>query len=492
MKSVKVFIPKHSSALHFPPPPINANQGLVVGAESPPSGSTCNPTAACTRTNNYNCTILQIHVHRERAMWNIFQPLFAGTTTSQNDNTDNTCRTRTSGSSDDNLGTEIRELESENNDSIVAARLLLKIVINQMKPSFLGDDAELSMATNNHDHNHDQISDDSGTSSTTSKFKTDLESTNNDTNKVGSIENKNDAMMCSNEWNESTFYIQKKMRSMKKKPNHSSSSSSRSIKRKRKTKNIYNKPSSLIILYILPPSAFTFTLKSYKPNMEPERIFTSSLVQLENLQIRLQSLNAYIATLGGGYFLCHYLHSAVSLARYQRQIAYQLNDTILVMKCTINEAYNYIHAGLIDNALLLIRKTEDMAIVKKRNRCGSNIGDEEGDEDLIISMCHAARWFAGRVRDGMESTNQEEEKHNNRDGNNDSNNDGNKNNNNNNLVQLGDATNKIMYKETPVVKNSMQKIGSCNPSSTISSTHDDFQRIRVVRVRTVSKNIKII
>lgn len=71
------------------------------------------------------------------------------------------------------------------------------------------------------------------------------------------------------------------------------------------------------------------------------------------------------------------------LARYQRQIALALDDMQLAMKCTVNEAYNYIHAGEIAHAMRLIDMTERLAV-------------ERGD-DLILGMCHSAAWFAEKV-----------------------------------------------------------------------------------------------
>ena len=119
----------------------------------------------------------------------------------------------------------------------------------------------------------------------------------------------------------------------------------------------------------------------------PERKWTNSLVQLENIQIRLQTLNAYIATLGGGYFLCHYLSTAVQLARSQRRVALALGDWSLALKCTLNEAYNFIYAGHVTLALGLIRQ------VKAKAKTLVN-----GDKDLILGMCKSAKWVAKKVR----------------------------------------------------------------------------------------------
>ncbi len=129
-----------------------------------------------------------------------------------------------------------------------------------------------------------------------------------------------------------------------------------------------------LFVFILPPHP--------SPNdfLYKERLFASRLCRLENFQIRLQTLNAYIATLGGGYFLCRYLSTAVACARYQRQVALAMGDIILAAKCTINEAYNYIHFGHIPYALKLLRN------VLQHNK-----------DPITTSMCQSAILFAKRV-----------------------------------------------------------------------------------------------
>jgi len=55
------------------------------------------------------------------------------------------------------------------------------------------------------------------------------------------------------------------------------------------------------------------------------------------------------------------------------------------MKCTINEAYNYIYAGKIDIAKAFIQVTEREA--------------ETRGDDLIVGMCQSATWFATKVEE---------------------------------------------------------------------------------------------
>ena len=151
----------------------------------------------------------------------------------------------------------------------------------------------------------------------------------------------------------------------------------RSRARKNQQKKTHRK--NQLYIFFLPPYPSPLS----NSTLHTEKLFTKALVRLENMQIRLQSLNAYVATLGGGYFLCRFLSTAISLAKYQRRLALALGDYSLAMKCTINEAYNYIHAGMIQQANLLIKKTWKEA--KQRN------------DYINLSMCRSAKWFSDRV-----------------------------------------------------------------------------------------------
>lgn len=118
-------------------------------------------------------------------------------------------------------------------------------------------------------------------------------------------------------------------------------------------------------------------------SLRPERLWSSRLVVLENRLSVLRSLNAFISTLGGGFFLCRYLATAVRLARWQRAVALQLGDLNLAARCTVNEAYNYIHSGRVGLALRIVAAVRKKALLR-------------GD-GLTVSMCESARSFALRV-----------------------------------------------------------------------------------------------
>jgi len=172
-------------------------------------------------------------------------------------------------------------------------------------------------------------------------------------------------------------------------------------------------------IYILPPYNLQTANpyhQSHRPRLgtriqtlRPEHIFTSALVRQENLHIKLQTLNAFIATHGGGYFLCRFLSTAVKFAQYQRQIALALDDVPLALKCTINESYNYIHAGEIDHAKRLISAVEK-EVERKLELSRRTVGgiSRQDDYEVILGMCHSAMWFAEKVREaGLKEKNLE-------------------------------------------------------------------------------------
>lgn len=69
-----------------------------------------------------------------------------------------------------------------------------------------------------------------------------------------------------------------------------------------------------------------------------------------NLRVGLKSANAYISTLGGGYFLCRQLDQAEGMALRQLAVAYYLGDPILASQCRIHLAYNIMQRGRLDLA----------------------------------------------------------------------------------------------------------------------------------------------
>ena len=181
--------------------------------------------------------------------------------------------------------------------------------------------------------------------------------------------------------------------------------------------------------------------------------------------------------MGGGYFLCRYLSTAVACARYQRRVALAMGDIVLADKCTINEAYNYIHFGHILYALKLLRH------VLQNNK-----------DSITISMCKSAILFAKRVYKAQKhedeiihSNNQTSKTKYGKNGSISPNfNQCNDNHeefptlmtSNTSLIQ--NFHNHNIHHISTTKKKTRKRDGSSIPTETI----DDFQRIRIVRDRT--------
>ena len=112
--------------------------------------------------------------------------------------------------------------------------------------------------------------------------------------------------------------------------------------------------------------------------------FSGLLIHYEHLWLTLQSLSAWIATLGGGYFLCRHLTTAVRLARQQRALALWMCDYDTADRCTINEAFNYIHSGQFRVARQLILAVTESSTQRK--------------DTLTLRMALSARLFLHRVK----------------------------------------------------------------------------------------------
>jgi hypothetical protein len=112
--------------------------------------------------------------------------------------------------------------------------------------------------------------------------------------------------------------------------------------------------------------------------------FSGLLIHYEHLWLTLQSLSAWIATLGGGYFLCRHLATAVRMARQQRALALWMCDYDTADRCTLNEAFNYIHSGQFRVARRLIRAVQQSST--QRN------------DTLTLRMVHSATLFLHRVK----------------------------------------------------------------------------------------------
>ena len=125
------------------------------------------------------------------------------------------------------------------------------------------------------------------------------------------------------------------------------------------------------VIYLIPPTA-----------VNPEPIFTSLVVRVEHSLIRLQTLTAVQATLGGGYFFCRRLAYSLALARQQRMVALRIGNTNMVRQCSINESYNLIYAGHFQEAYAVLKELEESS----------------EDDPVTQRQCQAARLLARRLK----------------------------------------------------------------------------------------------
>ena len=127
------------------------------------------------------------------------------------------------------------------------------------------------------------------------------------------------------------------------------------------------------LLCILPP---TTTQVDYD--------FSGRLIVYEHIWLQLQTLSAWYATLGGGYFLCRQLSTAVRLARQQRQVAEWMGDAATADRCTLNEAYNYIHSGYFTVAFRMLKALK--------------VSAQARNDTVLWNMCRSALLFGRRMK----------------------------------------------------------------------------------------------
>lgn len=112
--------------------------------------------------------------------------------------------------------------------------------------------------------------------------------------------------------------------------------------------------------------------------------FEGRMIRSEHIWLSMHTLSAWIATLGGGYFLCRHLSTAVFLAKQQRAVALWMGDYDTADRCTLNEAFNYIHSGSFVRAHKMI-----LAVQKSASK---------RQDALTLRMVTAASLFLQRVK----------------------------------------------------------------------------------------------
>jgi hypothetical protein len=137
-----------------------------------------------------------------------------------------------------------------------------------------------------------------------------------------------------------------------------------------------------IQLYIL-PSCITLI----------DMTFIRLVLQHERTLLKKQSLSAWMATLGGGFFFIRRLSYSLLLARQQRVLALQIGNRSMARTCLLNEAYNLIYAGKFRNAKVTLKLLEDEV------SDGKSIEDLDDDEAIVtLRQCGAARLLLRRLK----------------------------------------------------------------------------------------------
>jgi len=83
---------------------------------------------------------------------------------------------------------------------------------------------------------------------------------------------------------------------------------------------------------------------------ESYKRFGAKILRLFNLHVALITLNAFVSTLGGGFFLCRRIDEAEDMATKQHHIALQLGDLSLASQCRIHLVYNCMQRGQLKRA----------------------------------------------------------------------------------------------------------------------------------------------
>lgn len=125
-----------------------------------------------------------------------------------------------------------------------------------------------------------------------------------------------------------------------------------------------------------------------------EYLFASLLIRWEHRLIQAQSVSGYIATLGGGFFLCHHFQTAILLARQQQRMALFLNDESMYYTCFVHQAYSNIYAGKFRTAIKILRQV--LQAIRPSTKAPSSYL-------VLVKMCLSARLFCKRMRQASQA-----------------------------------------------------------------------------------------
>jgi len=144
-----------------------------------------------------------------------------------------------------------------------------------------------------------------------------------------------------------------------------------------------------IVLWIQPPDSVSL--------QQDDLLFGSLLIRWEHRFIQAQSLAGYIATLGGGFFLCHHFKTAILLAEQQQRLAVLLNDETMYYACAVNKAYSCIYNGKFKTATSILRQVA-AAIAPAAGDAADAGAGATSKNPTIDKMCRSALLFCKRMR----------------------------------------------------------------------------------------------
>ncbi len=101
--------------------------------------------------------------------------------------------------------------------------------------------------------------------------------------------------------------------------------------------------------------------------------------------------NAWLSTLGGGYFGIKSLEKSLWLARQQRNLAIWLGDTKMARQSTLNEAYNWMYSGRFRLAGTILDQLE-------KEMAGRKTSQSTNEDDKLLERCSTARICLRRLK----------------------------------------------------------------------------------------------
>eukprot|EP00956_Cyclotella_meneghiniana_P034679 scaffold107436_cov39-Cyclotella_meneghiniana.AAC.3 len=264
----------------------------------------------------------------------------------------------------------------------------------------------------------------------------------------------------------------------------------------------------VIILTIHPPDPSN-NYYSRTPSTRPTNTYTLQLLQYEKHQIQLTSLSAYLSTLGGGYFLTHQTSTAYNMAYRQYIVANRRGDMDMGWRCRINMGYCCFYTGgcleygkkivwNVLNEVMCILRRDDESDIEHGDVCNNNKNNNNiihDDENILQnSSTNGSPSNLAYSSPLHKITNNNNEKKYNQTMNNHETT-ANYCNNNNNLIIIKNMCLSALWFAEKLQEANTSKTerhgnnfeglgGSSSTSGGISSTHDDYKRIRVVRDRS--------